>query len=63
MVITGFIHPGTSHTATTRIGALIGDIVRPTGLVIGSSRVVEMTAMPAKVANGVVARVVVMRIF
>lgn len=63
MVITDFIHPATTHITTTRIGGPIGDIARPTGLVTDLKMVVDMIAMPAKVANGVDVRVMVKRIF
>ena len=63
IVITDFIHPAIFHTTTTRIGGPIGDIACTTGLVINLSMVVDMIAMPAKVANGVAARVMMKRIF
>ena len=61
MDITGFIHLGTTPTATTRIGDPIGGIARPMGPAINLSMVVGIFAMPAMVANGVVVRVMVKR--
>ena len=54
MDITGSIRPGTSRTATTRIGDPTAGIALPTGLAIDLSMVVDKTATPAMAANGMV---------